>query len=91
MAQARRSTGLSAGRDFVGRKVADMTRHAWTRYWTRRAERAAIAMLYALDDRALKDIGLNRSEIKSVVHGAAPGERRIYRAPADECGVPGCC
>ena len=91
MAQARWPVGLPAGRSSVGHKVADMTRHAWTRYWTRRAERAAVAMLYALDDRALKDIGLGRSEIESVVHGTAPGERRICWAPAGECGVPGCC
>jgi uncharacterized protein YjiS (DUF1127 family) len=90
MAHARRPMGRPAGRGSVGRKMADMTRHAWTLYWTRRAERAAIAVLYALDDRALKDIGLDRSEIESVVVGAAPGERRICWAPADACGVPGC-
>jgi uncharacterized protein YjiS (DUF1127 family) len=91
MAQARWTAGRPAGRSSVGRKVADMTRHAWMRYWTRRAERSAIAVMYALDDRALKDIGLDRSEIESVVHGATPCERRVCWAPADARGVPGCC
>ena len=30
--------------------------------------RAAIATLHALDDRALRDIGLERSEIEAAVH-----------------------
>jgi len=68
-----------------------MTRYAWTRYWTRRAEHAAVAMLRSLDERALKDIGLDRSEIESVVHGARPGERRLCWAPARACGAPGRC
>jgi uncharacterized protein YjiS (DUF1127 family) len=68
-----------------------MLQHAWTRYWTRRAERAAVAMLYALDNRALKDIGLDRSEIESVVRSADPCERRICWASPERAGVPRCC
>ena len=93
MAHARMPVGWPAGRESVrlGRKVADMTRHAWTRYWTRRAERAAIAVLHSLDDRGLKDIGLDRSEIESLVHGTRASERRIRWAVTRESGVPGCC
>jgi uncharacterized protein YjiS (DUF1127 family) len=53
----------------------------WGRdYATWRARRQAIAELGALDDRALKDFGINRSEIESVVYGRhAPevGEGKI--------------
>jgi uncharacterized protein YjiS (DUF1127 family) len=65
----------------------DLTRRSWTRYWARRAERATVAILRGLDDRALKDIGFDRSEIESVVYGersagggccrALPSERRV--------------
>jgi uncharacterized protein YjiS (DUF1127 family) len=68
----------------LGRKVASLARHVWARYWTRRAQHATVAVLSSLDDRALKDIGLDRSEIPSVVYG----ERR---SPRDDCWekVPG--
>ena len=39
------------------------------RYFVRRA---AIASLRELDDRALRDIGLERSQIKAAVHGFIP-------------------
>jgi uncharacterized protein YjiS (DUF1127 family) len=73
-----------------------MAQGAWSRYWTRRAEHATVGLLHALDDRALKDIGLDRSEIESVVYNASRGERRICWArmpaaqPAPRCGAPGC-
>ena len=96
MAQAMRPLSRPAGRTSVGRRVADMAQHAWSRYWTRRAEHATVGLLHALDDRALKDIGLDRSEIESVVYNASRGERRICWAPmpatqpAARCGAPGC-
>jgi uncharacterized protein YjiS (DUF1127 family) len=82
---------LARGSIGLGRRLADMTRHAWTRYWTRRGERAAVAMLRTLDDRTLKDIGLDRSEIESVVRSARRRERRIRWAPPGYDGVPRCC
>jgi uncharacterized protein YjiS (DUF1127 family) len=74
----------------IGHKVLNRTRRAWSRYWTRRAARATVAILHALDDRTLKDIGLDRSEIESVVHGRVRGERRICWAQARDWGVSGC-
>ncbi len=53
-----------------------------------RSHRAAIGELSALNDHALKDIGLHRSEIPSVVHemtrAAAPAQRitPVSKAPA---------
>lgn len=44
-----------------------------TRYFL---HRAAIASLRELDDRALRDIGLARSEIESAVHGFMIAPRR---------------
>jgi uncharacterized protein YjiS (DUF1127 family) len=59
------------------------TRRAWARYWTVRAQRATAGILHRLDDRTLKDVGIDRSEIESVVYGDRCGrgqrlpERRV--------------
>ena len=42
--------------------------HAFVTYWDRRA---AIKMLRGLDDRALRDIGISRSQIETAVGGLA--------------------
>jgi uncharacterized protein YjiS (DUF1127 family) len=47
----------------------------WQAYWRHRAQRATVRLLQSLDDLALRDIGINRSELESVVHGP-PVERR---------------
>jgi uncharacterized protein YjiS (DUF1127 family) len=52
-----------------------LAQRAWTTYWRRKAERAAVFALHALDDRTLKDIGMDRSEIESVVYTAARGRQ----------------
>jgi len=53
--------------------VDDVTRvfgKWWRAYAKHRECRAAVHELYALDDRSLRDIGISRSEIESVVYGA---------------------
>jgi uncharacterized protein YjiS (DUF1127 family) len=52
----------------------------WEGYWTRRAQAATVALLRGLDDRVLHDIGINRSEIESVVH--TRGADRLVRCRA---------
>ena len=60
-------------------RMLGLSRRAWAAYWTRRAEQATVAILHSLDDRSLKDIGIDRSEIESVVYAARHErqERRI--------------
>lgn len=41
----------------------------WVAYLKWREQRAAIAILRSLDDRILKDLGLYRGEIESIVTG----------------------
>src|SRR5262245_57255230 len=56
-------------------KTGGVLRSAWCAYWERRARRATVALLQSLDAPTLRDIGINRSEIESVVYGP-PRERR---------------
>ncbi|MGZ3409255.1 MAG: hypothetical protein ACXWJW_09665 [Xanthobacteraceae bacterium] len=56
---------------------------AWTRWRTdvaiRRMDRNAIARLKSLDDCALKDIGIQRTEIESIVHAHDDDDTRKRR------------
>jgi uncharacterized protein YjiS (DUF1127 family) len=62
------ATGGRLGRLIAARMGAAAGR--WSRdYATWRTRRQAIAELGALDDRALKDFGINRSEIEWLVYG----------------------
>jgi uncharacterized protein YjiS (DUF1127 family) len=49
----------------------------WDAYWTMRARRTTVMMLRSLDDRSLHDIGVDRSEIESVVYGK-PRDRMLH-------------
>ncbi len=60
-------------------RVAGAVKVVWVEYWRRKAERDTVLVLRSLDDRTLKDIGIDRSEIESVVYAArtAAKERRV--------------
>lgn len=64
------STHISAplSRSFGGR-IAGFLARSWAAYAAARERRASIAALHALDDLALRDIGLDRSEIEWAVYG----------------------
>lgn len=49
--------------------IANFLTTAWRRFRQQRRRRATMHILYKLDDRSLKDIGLTRSEIEPAVHG----------------------
>ena len=70
MSQAQISTAQAA-HGSLSRRISDAVKGAWVGYWTHRAERATVFALHALDDRTLKDIGMDRSEIESVVYARA--------------------
>jgi uncharacterized protein YjiS (DUF1127 family) len=59
-------------------KAATALKTAWSAYWERRARQATVTLLQSLDAPTLRDIGINRSEIESVVYGP-PLERRQQR------------
>lgn len=62
--------------DFGARSLVQHALRAWLR---ERQRRRAIHELQALSDRALADIGIDRSEIDSVVYGPARDRARHRR------------
>jgi len=67
-------TGL--GPASLRQAIARFLKREWTAYLTHRAKRATVRILRDLDDATLRDIGLGRSEVESVVYGTA-GDRRL--------------
>ena len=59
------------------RSLLRLLERAWRSYWDHQARRATMLLLHSLDDRALSDIGFQRSEIYSVVFGS-PDRVRPY-------------
>lgn len=58
--------------------LIDRLRSAARKFRSARFQRSELRELQALDDRMLKDIGLSRSELRSIgaeLHGTAPATR----------------
>jgi uncharacterized protein YjiS (DUF1127 family) len=60
----------------LSQSVASFVKREWTTYQVRRAKRATARILFELDDATLRDIGLSRSEVDSVVYGM-PRDRQV--------------
>ena len=58
-----------------GSRLASAMSHAWERFRSRRRLAATARILEGLDDRTLKDIGIDRGEISSVVATRCGGRR----------------
>jgi uncharacterized protein YjiS (DUF1127 family) len=62
-----------------GHGIAETLKRWWTSYWEHRAQRTTVLMLQGLDDQTLRDLGLGRSEIESVVYDGTDERTRHYR------------
>ena len=71
---ALRSTSPASQGTASESRVAGFVRTCWKAYQVRRERARGWAMLYKMDDRGLKDLGLTRSEIGSAMTDAS-GER----------------
>ena len=63
---------IERARAYRSAAIKDLFRRLFD--WFRR--RAAVARLQALDDRTLKDMGLNRGDIEQAVRGREPSANR---------------
>ena len=60
------------------RRAKQLLLRLWNAYWDHQARRATAVMLYALSDRTLADIGVDRSEIESLVNSRTEDRRLRY-------------
>jgi uncharacterized protein YjiS (DUF1127 family) len=67
-----------AGQSWTSGLTATLKRW-WVAYITWRIEQAAIARLWSMSERELKDIGLTRSDLPRVVRGEAARDRTLGR------------
>ncbi len=59
-------------------RVRSIVRAWWRDYWDRRARKATLLILQSLDERTLRDIGINSSEIESCVYSKRCDRQRNY-------------
>jgi uncharacterized protein YjiS (DUF1127 family) len=58
--------------------IGSLLARGWRAYWDWRVRRTTILILRSLDRRALHDIGIDPSEIESLVHDAGRDHRQRY-------------
>jgi uncharacterized protein YjiS (DUF1127 family) len=68
----------ASGASVIGQRLMAMAKGLWTAYWRKRSERATIVLLHSLGDRVLNDIGIDRSEIESVVRTRSRGRLQRF-------------
>ena len=68
----------TAGHSWASGLAATLKRW-WVAYITWRLEQAAIAVLYSMSDRELRDIGLTRCDIPRAVTSEMAGDRAFRR------------
>src|SRR4029453_7743572 len=71
----RRRLGRAVGVGLKGR-----LQQVWRAYWEWQRRRATVRILSALDERTLRDIGINPSEITSYAYGDPDQRRRRCEA-----------
>ena len=71
------STG-DRGTTTLATRAGSRIAKAWRAYWHRRAKRVTVELLQSLDDRTLRDIGVGRNEIGSLVYGRRGDRTRSY-------------
>ncbi len=72
------TTRVGADRLKTLRPLAQLVQRTWAAYWDWQGRRATVLILQSLDARALKDIGINPSEIHSQVYGKPEERARKY-------------
>ena len=82
MTMSRLEPALEAGRRPSGlaARAGHLIRRGWRAYWDRRARKATILLLQSLDERTLRDIGIGRGEIESLVCCGGDDRLRSYDA-----------
>src|SRR5262245_23015721 len=64
----------------VAARAGALIRQAWHAYWDWRARRVTVLLLRSLDCRTLHDIGIEPSEVESLVYGGSDRCRRYDAA-----------
>jgi uncharacterized protein YjiS (DUF1127 family) len=77
------TTDAGRPRSSVAGGILSVFAKGWQAYWNWRVKRTTVLMLRSLDRRTLRDIGVDPSEIVSLVHDAE-GNRR-HRLQRDPC------
>jgi uncharacterized protein YjiS (DUF1127 family) len=71
-------------------RIASHVRVLWQRYWEWRATQAMVFLLSTLDDRMLKDIGVDRSDIEAIAQALGYTKREFALKTRGRSGLSRC-